>query len=63
MNIAIVKIWGQQVGAVAWDDRTGLASFEYDTTFNNLNWDSFAAEVGVSKELIEAIDVTIKDLN
>jgi serine/threonine-protein kinase HipA len=61
MNVAIVKIWGQQVGAVAWDDQTGLASFEYDTTFKNLNWDSFAAEVGVSKELIEAIDVTIKD--
>jgi serine/threonine-protein kinase HipA len=39
MNIAIVKIWGQQVGAVAWDDQTGLASFEYDTTFKNLNWE------------------------
>jgi hypothetical protein len=48
---------------VAWDDRTGLASFEYDTTFKNLNWDRFASEVGVSKELIEAIDVTIKDWN
>jgi serine/threonine-protein kinase HipA len=61
MNVAIVKIWGQQVGAVAWDDQTGLASFEYDTTFKNLNWDSFAAEVGVSKELITTIDATIKD--
>lgn len=39
MNVAIVKIWGQQVGAVAWDDQTGLASFEYDTTFKNLNWE------------------------
>jgi serine/threonine-protein kinase HipA len=24
---------------VAWDDQTGLASFEYDTTFKNLNWE------------------------
>jgi len=39
MNVAIVKIWGQQVGAVAWDGQTGLASFEYDTTFKNLNWE------------------------
>jgi serine/threonine-protein kinase HipA len=39
MNVAIVKIWGQQLGAVAWDDQTGLASFEYDTTFKNLNWE------------------------
>ncbi len=39
MNVAIVKIWGQQVGAVAWEDQTGLASFEYDTTFKNLNWE------------------------
>jgi serine/threonine-protein kinase HipA len=28
-----------------------------------MNWDRFASEVGVSKELIEAIDVTIKDWN
>lgn len=39
MNVAIVKIWGQQVGAVAWDDQTGLATFEYDPTFKNLNWE------------------------
>lgn len=38
MNTAFVKIWGKLVGAVAWDERTGLASFEYDSKFKNLNW-------------------------
>lgn len=33
MNTAIVKIWGKTVGAVAYDDRTGLASFEYEKSF------------------------------
>lgn len=39
MNTAFVRIWGVLVGAVAWDEKTGLASFEYDTKFKKLNWD------------------------
>jgi serine/threonine-protein kinase HipA len=39
MNTAFVKIWGELVGAVAWDEKTGLASFEYDVKFKKLNWD------------------------
>jgi serine/threonine-protein kinase HipA len=39
MNTAFVKIWGELVGAVAWDEKTGLASFEYDSKFKKLNWD------------------------
>ena len=39
MNTAFVKIWGATVGAVAWDDRTGMASFEFDSNFKNKNWD------------------------
>ena len=38
MNTAFVKIWGELVGAVAWDEKTGLASFEYDTKFKKRNW-------------------------
>jgi len=33
MNTAIVNIWGQMVGAVVWDARTGIASFEYEPAF------------------------------
>ncbi len=39
MNTALVKIWGELVGAVAWDENTGIASFEYDPKFKRLNWD------------------------
>jgi serine/threonine-protein kinase HipA len=39
MDVAEVKIWGKLVGAVAWDERTGIASFEYDPNFKKLNWD------------------------
>ncbi len=39
MNTAFVKIWGEMVGAVAWDENTRMASFEYDADFKRLNWD------------------------
>ena len=39
MNTAFVHIWGTMVGAVAWDDSAGLATFEYDSGFKNKNWD------------------------
>lgn len=39
MNTAFVKMWGELVGAVAWDERTGLATFEYDAAFKNKGWD------------------------
>lgn len=39
MNTAFVKIWGELVGAVAWDNATGYATFEYDSKFKTLGWD------------------------
>ncbi len=39
MNTAYVKIWDELAGAVAWDEDTGLATFEYDPAFINQNWD------------------------
>lgn len=39
MNVAEVKIWGHLAGAVAWDERTGYATFEYDPNFKRLGWD------------------------
>jgi serine/threonine-protein kinase HipA len=33
VKTAFVKIWGQIVGAVAWDEEKGLASFEYEPKF------------------------------
>lgn len=39
VKAAFVKIWGELVGAVSWDERTALATFEFDSKFKTLNWD------------------------
>ncbi len=39
IKTAYVKIWGQTVGAVAWDENLGLASFEYEPKFKSLGID------------------------
>lgn len=50
MNTAIVRIWGKEVGAVAWDERTGLASFEYTTAFKNLGWELAPLKMPITPE-------------
>ncbi len=49
MNTAYVKIWGELAGAVAWDNKTGLASFEYTSKFKRLNWDLSPLKMPISK--------------
>lgn len=39
MDVAEVKIWGKLAGAVAWDETTGYATFEYDPDFRHHGWD------------------------
>lgn len=39
MNTAFVHIWDKRVGAVAWDESTGLASFEFEESFKQNGWD------------------------
>jgi serine/threonine-protein kinase HipA len=39
ITTAFVKIWGETVGAVAWNTETGFASFEYDSKFINTKSD------------------------
>jgi serine/threonine-protein kinase HipA len=50
MNTAFVKIWGELVGAVAWDEKTGLASFEYDTKFKKHNWNLSPLKMPINSE-------------
>jgi serine/threonine-protein kinase HipA len=33
ITTAFLKIWGERVGAVAWNKETGVASFEYEPKF------------------------------
>ncbi len=35
MSIAEVKLWGRTIGAVSWDEKSGLANFEYDGAFQD----------------------------
>lgn len=39
VDVAEIKIWGELVGAVKWNDQDKLASFEYSPDFINKGWD------------------------
>lgn len=39
MDAAYVRIWGELVGAVLWDEATGYATFEYDPAFLRKGWE------------------------
>src|SRR3989304_9880208 len=39
ITTAFVKIWGETIGAVSWDENNGLASFEYDQIIKSKGWD------------------------
>ena len=36
---AYANIWNNRIGAIAWDDSTGVGSFEFEPPFRNNNWD------------------------
>lgn len=39
VTTAFVNIWGIRAGAIAWDNNTGLGSFEYDPAFKAKSFD------------------------
>lgn len=39
IHSAFISIWGQRVGAVAWNERDGTAAFEYDPGFLQAGWE------------------------
>lgn len=39
MNVAWVRVWGQRAGAVAWDGRSGFATFEFLPEFWEAGYD------------------------
>ncbi len=48
ITTAFVKIWGELVGAVAWDEALQLASFEYDSRFIERAWDLSPIKMPIS---------------
>ncbi len=47
MNTAFVKIWGELVGAVAWNESAGFATFEYDSKFKSKGWELAPLQMSV----------------
>lgn len=39
MNTAQIKLWGENVGAVSWDDYSQTGAFEFEPEFLKSNWD------------------------
>jgi serine/threonine-protein kinase HipA len=39
ITTAFVNIWNKRVGAIAWDESTGIGSFEYEPSFLANKWD------------------------
>lgn len=39
ITTAFVNLWNKRVGAIAWNENTGLGSFEYEPSFLNNKWD------------------------
>ena len=50
MKTAFVKIWGNAVGAVAWDERKGFCTFEYDSNFKKLSYDLAPLKMPIGSE-------------
>ncbi|MCO5951014.1 type II toxin-antitoxin system HipA family toxin [Mucilaginibacter flavidus] len=39
INSAFIKLWGERVGAIAWDADKGVADFEFEPAFLRKGWD------------------------
>ncbi|UOK42513.1 MULTISPECIES: type II toxin-antitoxin system HipA family toxin [Flavobacterium] len=48
ITTAFIKIWGETVGAVAWNPETRIASFEYDSKFITKKWDLAPLKMSVA---------------
>lgn len=37
ITTAYINIWNERVGAIAWNENTGIATFEYQPSFLKMN--------------------------
>ncbi len=51
VKTAFVKLWGETVGAVAWDENQQMAFFEYDKKFLNKNLDVSPIKMPLGKQI------------
>lgn len=50
ITTAYVKIWGQTVGAIAWNEEQGIASFEYEPKFKATGIDLSPIKMSIRSE-------------
>ena len=52
---AFVNIWGETIGAIAWDENRLLGSFEYDSTFltKGLNLSPLKMPISSGKQIFK----------
>lgn len=48
ITTAFVKLWGETAGAIAWDESTGIARFEYDPKFVRMGLDISPIKMPIS---------------
>jgi serine/threonine-protein kinase HipA len=48
VDVAEIKIWGEMVGAVRWDESQQLGYFQYDSKFIQKGWDLSPIKMPIS---------------
>jgi len=48
ITTAFIKLWGEIVGAIAWDEDRQLGIFEYESKFRQLDWDLSPIKMPIS---------------
>ena len=51
VTTAFVKLWGETIGAVYWDETTGVASFEYTKACIDRNWELSPIKMPLGKTI------------
>ena len=51
MTIAQAKLWGKSIGAVSWDESTGIAHFEYEPDFVQSGIEAAPLTMPLSKQI------------
>lgn len=49
VDVAEIKLWGELVGAVRWDEQQQLATFQYNPDFVKKNWDISPIKMSITE--------------
>ncbi len=50
VDVAVVKIWGELVGAIRWDESQQLGYFQYDSKFIQKDWDLSPIKIPIAQD-------------